>query len=69
MSKQEFEVTDTNRTWDLINKLCQSLKKERTRFLIIVYFSKSFITLSETEDCFEFPVYDSKIPQLHCPFP
>ena len=58
MSKQEFEVTDTNQTWDLINKLCQSLKKERTRFLIIEYFSKRFITLSETEDSFEYPVYD-----------
>ena len=59
MSKQEFEVTDTNRTCNLINKLCQSLKKERTRFLIIEYFSKRFITLSETEDSFEYPVYDS----------
>ena len=59
MSKQEFEVTDTNRTCDLINKLCQYLKKERTRFLIIEYFSKRFITLSETEDSFEYPVYDS----------
>ena len=58
MSKQEFEVTDTNRTCDLINKLCQSLKEERTRFLIIEYFSKRFITLSETEDSFEYPVYD-----------
>ena len=58
MWKQEFEVTDTNRTWDLINKLRQSLKKERTRFLIIEYFSKRFITLSETEDSFEYPVYD-----------
>ena len=62
MSKQEFEATDTNRTWDLMNKLCQFLKKSQdSHFLIRVYFPNRFITLSETEDPFEFLVYDSKI--------
>ena len=40
MSKQEFEVTDTNRTRDLINKLCQSLKKRKDSFLDYSVFIK-----------------------------
>ena len=42
MSKQEFEVTDTNRTWDLINKLCQSLKKRKDSFVDYSVFFKMF---------------------------
>ena len=43
MSKQEFEVTDTNRAGDLINKLRQSLKKRKDLFLdYSVFFKKVY---------------------------